>query len=178
MKILRLALFVIFVLSMFSCSKETFDPVVIDSNFKASKNDESWVANKSWATYSVKEKKFYINASKQGPGNEIEEELMINFEMQDLTTPLITSAFFSEWLYIVGGDSVSDRYNIDSFGANEIKITSVDTAKKIINGYFSIRMVHDDKYIPKGKSFHYTKGYFSIRYNEIEQMIGYRFPIK
>jgi len=152
-----------------SCKKEK-DPVPgSELNFKASKNDVSWKSTTSWASYSAKEQKFYISASKRDSKYYQEEVLGISFTMPDLTKPLTTNNFSSEWYYIIGGDAVSDRYTLDGTSANnQIQITSVDTEKKIITGKFSIRLIHDSWYSDKGETFQFSSGYFSVSYAELE----------
>ena len=157
----------LFVLGLFSCEKESVLPST-DSNLKASMNDENWVSTTTWATYSKKEQKFYINASKHNSKYSQEEELSMSFEMKDLTQPTVINQFSSEWVYIIGGDAIADRYELDPSDINEIRITSINTTKRQIAGTFSIRLARDERFVFKSNTFHLTKGHFSVTYSEIE----------
>lgn len=166
---MRAFYFLLIVVLVSSCKKDV-DPVIsVQSNFRVEKNDENWISSNTWANYSVKEQRFYINASKRDSRYYQEEILSISVDMTDFTQPLTTTNFSSEWYYIIGGDVIAGRYTLDKNSTiNEIQITSVDTEKKIITGKFSVYLIHDSWYSNKGESLEFSSGTFSISYSEIE----------
>jgi len=82
--------------------------------------------------------------------------------------PSAISNFSSGWSYILGGDVQTDSYLMDSTNANEIRITSIDTIKKIISGTFTFKLVRDSHYSDKGEVFQFKEGQFTVEYTEIE----------
>jgi len=161
-------LILLIVVFISSCQKETETVTSTNSSFKAQKNSSSWVSTDTWGTYSETDQMFYLNAVKQHPKTDQDEELSISFEMADLGKPLVTSNFSSEWVRVAGGGSVADGYHIDLSADNEIEILSVDTQKKIISGKFSIQLIRDSKFSNKGETLIFKSGYFSVRYGQVE----------
>ena len=160
-------LLISFVVCMSSCKKD--DPVVVPvSDFKALKNDVSWNATSTWASYSKKDKKFNISGGKRDPKYYQEEWLGLNFTIQDISKSATIDNFSSGLMYILGGDVQTDSYLMDSTGANQIQITSIDTIKKIISGTFVVRLVRDSHYSDKGEVFQFKEGQFTVTYTEIE----------
>lgn len=160
-------LLVSFVVCMSSCKKD--DPMDVPvSDFKALKNDVSWTATSTWASYSKKDKKFNVSGAKRDPKYYQEECLGLNFTIQDLSMPASISGFSSGWSYILGGDVQTDSYLMDSTGTNQIKITSIDTVKKIISGTFTVKLIRDSHYSDKGEVFQFKEGQFNVVYTEIE----------
>ncbi len=156
------------VLFLMSCQKENESVVSTESSLSAQKNSDSWVSTDSWGSYSEAEKKFYLNAVKQHPKRDQEEELSISFVMKDLNSPLVTGDFSSEWVRVVGGSSVADGYHIDSSVENKIEILSVDIREKVITGRFSIQLIRDPEFSDKGETLNFNSGYFSVSYAEVD----------
>ena len=150
-----------------SCKKdnEVIVPVV---DFKALKNDAAWTATNFWATYSVKSKTFQITGLLRDPQYYQEEWLGLSFVMPKFETPAATSQFSANWSFVIGGDAISDSYNIDSTAANEIHITALDTIKKQITGIFKVKLVRDSRYSDKGEAFQFKDGEFTVNYSEVE----------
>lgn len=167
MKTSLLFLLISFVVCVSSCKKDK-EVVVPVSDFKALKNDVSWTATSTWASYSKKDKKFNVSGAKRDPKYYQEEWLGLNFTIQDLSVPASISGFSSGWSYILGGDVQTDRYLMDSMGDNQIHITSIDTIKKIISGTFTVKLVRDSHYSDKGEVFQFKEGQFTVGYTEIE----------
>jgi hypothetical protein len=160
-------LLISFVVCMSSCKKD--DPVVVPvSDFKALKNDVYWISTSSWASYSKKNKSFYVSGIKRDQQYYQEEALGLSFTIQDLSMPASISDFSSGWSAILGGDVQTDSYIMDSTGANQIQITSIDTTKKIISGTFTVRLVRDSHYSDKGEVFQFKEGQFTVGYTKIE----------
>lgn len=169
MKVFDFLQIIVLVVVFSSCQKESDPAVSYQPNFKAEKNSTTWVSTNSWATYSPKEKMFYINASKSDSKYDREEVLSIAFSISDFSDSATTTNFSSEWYSIIGGDAIADRYILDgSSSENQVQITSVNTEKQIITGKFSVRLVRDSWYSTKGESFEFRSGTFSINYSEIE----------
>jgi hypothetical protein len=152
---------------MSSCKKN--DPVVEPvSDFKALKNDVSWITTSSWASYSKKNKKFNVSGIKRDQLYYQEEDLGFSFTIQDLSKPETIGNFSSGWSAVLGGDVQTDSYLMDSTSANQIQITSIDTVKKIISGTFSVKLIRDSHYSNKGEVFQFKEGQFTVVYSEIE----------
>ncbi len=167
MKSSVLFLLISFFVCLSSCKKNN-DSIVEVSNFTAMKNNASWVSTSNWASYSKKDKKFNITGAKRDPKYYQEECLGLNFTVADLSAPLVTHNFSASWSYVIGGDVLSDSYNMDTSAANQIHITSIDTQKKLISGTFIVRLVRDARYSDQGEFFQFTEGQFTIGYSEIE----------
>jgi len=160
-------LLISFVVCISSCKKD--DPVAVPvSDFKALKDDVSWISTSSWASYSTKNKMFYISGIKLDQKYYQEEALGLSFTIQDISKPAVIDNFTSRWSYILGGDVQTDSYLMDSTGDNQIRITSIDTIKKIISGTFTIKFVRENHYSDKGEVFQFKEGQFTIGYAEIE----------
>jgi hypothetical protein len=136
-------------------------------SFKALKNDANWVSTFSWANYSKSEKKIYVGGTVQDKKYCQEEQLTFNFHLSDISKSNTVTSFKSEWLYIIGGDAISDSYLIDTTEYNLIQITSFDTIKKQISGTFVIKLNRDKHYSNEGEFFQFKDGVFNVKYIEI-----------
>ena len=155
------------VIGFISC-KEEETPVGNTSDFKAVMNDESWTSTTTWANYSHEENTFYLNAAKYDARYFSDEQLSINFELEDFTKPTTITKFSSKLYSIIGGEGEPRAYYMDASANNHIQITAVDPNKKIISGSFKIKLIANDIQNETGKSAQYVVGRFSFEYNEIE----------
>jgi hypothetical protein len=151
-----------------SCDKKENKDIDTVSPFKAIKNDTDWVSTSSWANFSKTNKSFAISGVKRDPNYYQDEQLSFSFYLADILKSSTVDSFYSKWMYIIGGDVISDSYLIDSTSNNLIQITSLDTVGKQISGTFLIKLVRDKRYSDKGEVFQFKDGQFDLNYTEVE----------
>ncbi len=147
------------ILLLLSCEKEKALPL----NFKVLKNGNEWVSTSNSVIYSIWEKKFMIHAQK-GVLQASSEILYISFEVNDLSNPIQNNV--NSTLYnLIGGDGMSNRFNLTSDPFNNIQIISIDTISKKITGNFNLKLSRDP-YYNQPDTLLLTEGYFSLPYQE------------
>lgn len=149
-----------------SCNKEDDFQFSTDSAFYAIKNNSEWVSTSSWANHSLNNDKFIIVGNKKDTEYYQEERLHFIFSSPGISKLNVVKDFYAEWNFIIGGDGISDTYVIDSTYCNLIKIDSIDTLNKQINGTFEIKLVRDKFRSNLGKTLLYKNGTFSLNYIE------------
>lgn len=166
MKRIVLLLSSLAILLLVSCEKKENAKINIESFFKASKNDQSWIATRSWADFSEIENKFYISGFKRDSTGYLEENLRFDFFLSDISASDTIKRFNCRWDYIIGGDAVSDSYLTDTTSNNFIHISSVNFFRKQISGTFQIKLIRDSFRSDKGEIIQYKEGQFKLNFTE------------
>ena len=151
------------ILSLFftvlSCKKTDDDAA---SDFKAKKDGEQWISTSSDAIVNKNNNSFLIVGRKIDSKYFQEENLFLSFSLSDKSVV----NFSSTWNFVVGGDAISDKYEMDTISINSIRITSLDTINKIISGIFNVKLIRD-KYYPASGEMSFTQGSFNLPYQEV-----------
>lgn len=168
MKRIVLLLSSLVILFLVSCEKKENAKINTEPFFKASKNDKSWIATRSWADFSKTENKFYISGIQRDSTYYLEENLRFDFYLSDISASDTIKRFNCQWDYIIGGDMISDSYLTDTTSANFIHISSINIFRKQISGTFQIKLIRDSFFSDKGEIIQYKEGQFNLNYTEGE----------
>jgi|GEM_PF-3283598 len=147
-----------------SCDKD--EETVTEASFHAIKNGELWNSTASWANFTKSDSFFFISAAKADRNYNQGEQLYFRFSLPDISGSNTVTRFDSQWLYIVGGDAVSDQYLIDTTSDNQIVILSVDTVMHKIRGSFQVKLIRDKNRSDAGETMNFRSGWFDLIYTE------------
>lgn len=126
-----------------------------------------WMTSTPYASVSKKDKTIWIGGYKSISGNGVYDEfLLLQLEIPDLSNLKNTAIKSVEFETIIGGDVVSDRYVVDSTNMNEVTITGIDEAKKIIKGQFNVNLIRDKWFSTNGEKVAFKSGLFVAKYTE------------
>ena len=164
---------VVFILFIFliitDCKKPDNDSV---PNFKALKDGNEWIPSISSATLSLIDKEFEIHCLKRFSKYSDQEFFNLSFYVKDISELMTVYKLNSSWLFVIGGDGISNRYNIVADPENIIQIISLDTIKKQISGTFNVKLLRDKFYQHAEDTMLFSDGNFSLKYLETHGYIS------
>ena len=154
-----------------SCEKIYRDRPDVMPYFNAMKNDTVWISSGGSSNLFTKNMKFRVTGSKRDSTYAGEVyHLSMQFSLEEAMKLKNVTRFYSEWLWIQGGDVVRSRYVIDTLANNSITITSLDTMAKTITGTFSVQLVRPKGYTKKD-TLRYTNGKFGFVYTKVPYLL-------
>ena len=147
-----------------TCKKPDNDLV---PNFKVLKDGKEWSPTYCSATFSLSNKVIEIHCLKRVSKYYEDELFNLSFSVKEIAEQMTVNEFESLWLYVIGGDGISNRYNIVSDPINLIQIISFDTIQKQLTGTFNVKLLRDKFYQHPEDTMLFSDGNFSLNYLEI-----------
>ncbi len=156
--------------SAYSCKSERVVPERHSAYFKADRDNQAWESSYQSAIYFREENEFIILAQDTQP---LEEVWSLTFSARSVKASFRTSDFEITYRRFVGGDVITDEYNLDSASTgNLLEITRYDSVNRIIEGKFNATLQRNARYQSAGQQV-LRNGEFSVRYevrqNRLEQ---------
>lgn len=154
---------------LLSCNNQKeISKISTESSFTAVKNDSTWKATTTYANYSKKDSMFTLTGSKRDAKYYQDEQLQLTFNISDISKSNTITNSFSKWDFIIGGDAVADTYTSENSSINSIRITSLDTVNKYIQGIFDLELIRTKRLSDLGEKMIFKKGNFTLKYETIE----------
>ncbi|CAN5614772.1 hypothetical protein BH10BAC2_BH10BAC2_06190 [soil metagenome] len=158
------------ILLVAGCKKDATQPDTDGTFLSAHKNNtEFWISHQPYASLSKSDKTIWIGGYKtiENTNGNSSESLILQLAVIDLSNLKKTTIKDVQYLYIFGGDVVTDRYSIDTTNSdNEIEITEIDETKKIMKGKFSLNLIRDKWFSTNGEETTFKEGEFIANYTE------------
>jgi hypothetical protein len=131
------------------------------SYFKADRDNQAWESSYQSAVYFREDDEFVVYAQYNQPQ---EETVNLIFSAQSVKAGFRTSDFEINYRRFVGGDVITDEYNLDSASnGNLLEITRYDSVNRIIKGKFNATLKRNARYSSSGQMV-LQNGEFSVHY--------------
>jgi hypothetical protein len=161
---IKSVVFILFLsLIITKCKKPDNDLV---PNFTVLKDGNEWNPTFCSATFYLTNKEIEIHCLKRFSKYYEDELFNLSFHIKDIAEQMTVNEFNSTWLFVLGGDGISNRYNIVSDPINLIQIISFDTIKKQLTGTFNVKLLRDKFYQHPEDTMLFSDGKFSLKYLE------------
>jgi hypothetical protein len=147
--------------SAYSCKSERVVPESHSPYFKADKDNQAWEASYQSAVCFREDNKFVVYAQDK---QRLEETINLSFSAQSVKAGFRMSDFEIDYRRFVGGDVITDEYNLDSTSSgNLLEITRYDSVNRIIAGKFNATLKRNARYSSAGQMV-LQNGEFSVHY--------------
>ncbi|MBS2212108.1 hypothetical protein KEM09_11880 [Carboxylicivirga mesophila] len=144
-----------------SCENNTNEPEVADFVFKAEKDNQTWLATRSWGYLNEKFDELSISATVEDPDYYQEEAMTIKINKASIEPDKKLMDFDASLAFIIGGDGVAWRYESIKGEQTYLIIHHVDEENKRVRGAFQIKFADSSS---DGEPIIMTDGVFDVAY--------------